>query len=45
MGENYVKKHWEDDLSDYATEHGIDRFSVIEYWGTIDTEIFKEEKR
>jgi len=43
MGENYVKKHWEDDLTDYSPEHDIDRFSVIEYWGVIDSEIFKEE--
>ena len=33
MGENYVKKYWEDDLTDYAPEHGIDRFEVLEYWG------------
>ena len=29
MGENYTKKYWEDDLSDYAPEHGIDRFEVL----------------
>ena len=28
MGENYNKKYWEDDLSDYAPEHGIERFEV-----------------
>ena len=43
MGENYVKKSWEDDLTDYAPEHGIDRFSVLEYWGMVDTELFVEQ--
>jgi len=43
QGENYTKKYWEDDLSDYAPEHGIDRFEVLEYWGMIDTEILEEE--
>ena len=39
VGENYIKKYWEDDLLDYAPEHGIDRFEVLEYWGTCDTEM------
>jgi hypothetical protein len=43
MGENYVKKYWEDDLSDYAPEHGIDRFEVLEYWGTVDVELLEEQ--
>ena len=38
-GENYVKKYWEDDLADYAPDHGIDRFEVFEYWGMIDVEM------
>ena len=42
LGENYNKKYWEDDLSDYAPEHGIDRFEVLEYWGTVDTELLEE---
>ena len=33
------KKYWEDDLSDYAPEHGVNRFEVLEYWGMCDTEI------
>jgi len=41
MGEGYVKKYWEDDLRDYQTDHDIDRFEVIEYWGVIDPEILK----
>jgi len=43
MGENYTKKYWEDDLSDYAPEHGIDRFEVLEYWGMVDTSILEEQ--
>ena len=42
-GENYVKKHWEDDLSDYAPEYMIDRFEVLEYWGVVDTSMLAEE--
>mgnify|MGYP003118043826 CR=1 FL=1 len=43
LGENYNKKYWEDDLSDYAPEHGIDRFEVLEYWGTVDTNLLEEQ--
>ena len=43
MGENYSKKYWEDDLEDYAPEHGIERFEVLEYWGTVDTEMLEEQ--
>jgi len=43
MGENYTKQYWEDDLSDYAPEHGVDRFEVLEYWGMVDTELLKEQ--
>jgi hypothetical protein len=43
MGENYTKKYWEDDLEDYAPEHGIDRFEVLEYWGMVDVEMLKEQ--
>ena len=43
FGENYTKKYWEDDLSDYAPEHGIDRFEVLEYWGMIDVAMLIEQ--
>ena len=43
IGENYTKKYWEDDLADYAPEHGVERFEVLEYWGTIDTGLLEEE--
>ena len=42
QGENYNKKYWEDDLSDYAPEHGIDRFEVLEYWGMCDVEMLED---
>jgi hypothetical protein len=42
QGESYDKKYWEDDLSDYAPEHGIDRFEVLEYWGMCDVDMLKE---
>jgi hypothetical protein len=42
QGESYTKKYWEDDLSDYAPEHGIDRFEVLEYWGMCDVDMLKE---
>ena len=43
-GENYVKESWEDDLSDYAPDHGIERFEVLEYWGMCDTEMLLDQK-
>ena len=43
-GENYTKESWEDDLSDYAPEHGIDRFEVLEYWGMCDTEMLADQE-
>jgi len=43
VGENYIKKYWEDDLSDYAPEHGIERFEVLEYWGMVDTDMLEEQ--
>ena len=43
QGENYEKKYWEDDLSDYAPDHGVDRFEVLEYWGMCDIEMLEEQ--
>jgi len=43
LGENYNKKYWEDDLSDYAPEHGVERFEVLEYWGNVDIELLEEQ--
>jgi hypothetical protein len=41
LGEGYVKKYWEDDLRDYTTDHGIERFEVLEYWGVIEREMLE----
>ena len=41
-GESYTKKYWEDDLADYAPEHGVYRFEVLEYWGMCDIDMLKE---
>ena len=43
IGENYTKKYWEDDLSDYAPESSIDRFEVLEYWGTVDIDMLEDQ--
>ena len=43
LGENYDKEYWEDDLSDYAPEHGVDRFEVLEYWGMVDVDMLLEQ--
>ena len=43
LGENYDKEYWEDDLSDYAPEHGVERFEVLEYWGMVETETLEEQ--
>ena len=43
LGENYDKEYWEDDLSDYAPEHGVDRFEVLEYWGMVDVDMLREQ--
>ena len=44
QGESYDKKYWEDDLSDYAPEHGIDRFEVLEYWGMCDVDMLLDNE-
>jgi len=43
LGENYDKEYWEDDLADYAPEHGVERFEVLEYWGMVDTDMLEEQ--
>lgn len=42
QGESYTKKYWEDDLMDYRTDQGIDRFEVLEYWGAVEREILEQ---
>jgi hypothetical protein len=43
LGENYTKESWEDDLSDYSPDHGVERFEVLEYWGMVDVEMLLEQ--
>ena len=43
LGENYNKESWEDDLSDYAPEYGVERYEVIEYWGVVDVDMLEEQ--
>ena len=43
-GESYVKKYWEDDLSDYETNTSVNRFEVLEYWGVIDKELLERNE-
>jgi hypothetical protein len=42
MGETYEKKYWEDDLTDYQTNTGVNRFEVLEYWGVVNRELLEE---
>ena len=43
LGENYNKEFWEDDLSDYAPEYGVERYEVLEYWGMVDVDFLEEQ--
>ena len=43
-GENYVKKYWEDDLSDYNQESYVERYEVLEYWGMIETSMLIDQE-
>jgi hypothetical protein len=44
QGESYSKKYWEDDLVDYQTDTGIDRFEVLEFWGVVERTMLEENK-
>lgn len=37
----YTKQWWEDTLRDYPVNFNINRYEVLEYWGTVDKEIAK----
>jgi hypothetical protein len=41
-GPDYTKKSWEDDLNDYQTDTGIERYEVLEYWGVVDVELLEK---
>ncbi len=40
-GPDYTKKSWEDDLNDYQTDTGVERYEVLEYWGVVDVELLE----
>lgn len=40
-GFNYIEEYWENALADYRNNNGIERYEVLEYWGTADLD-FKE---
>lgn len=54
-GENYTREWWEDDLNDnqisseFGSENsvtgsgGVDRFEVLEFWGTIDRKVAESQ--
>lgn len=37
-GFNYMPEYWENELKDYRIQSGIERFEVLEYWGSVDKE-------
>lgn len=41
-GASYTKKYWEDDLRDYASNLGVDRFEVLEHWGSVSLDLLEE---
>ena len=41
-GPDYTKKSWEDDLNDYQTDTGVERYEVLEYWGVVDVELLEK---
>jgi len=41
-GPNYIKEYWEDDLSDYQPNMGVERWEVLEYWGAVDVDLLRE---
>ena len=44
MGANYAKEYYEDIIQSYdaQAEYDVDRYEVLEYWGTLDTHLATE---
>jgi len=42
IGSNYVGEYWEETLEDNNNSSSVDRFEVLEFWGTVDAEIAEE---
>ena len=43
MGESYTKEWWEQAMQDDEQEAQSERFSVLEFWGYMDTEMLKDQ--
>ena len=43
MGESYTKEWWEQAMQDDEQEAQSERFSVLEFWGYVDTEMLKDQ--
>ena len=43
MGESYTKEWWEQAMEDDEQEAQSERFSVLEFWGYMDTEMLKDQ--
>ena len=42
MGESYTKEWWEQAMEDTDQETKAERFTVLEFWGYVDTDILEE---
>ena len=42
MGEVYTSEYWEDALKDYYLNDHPERYQVLEYWGTMDTDMAQD---
>ena len=40
-GESYIKEWWEQAMEDDAQESKAERFEVLEFWGSVDTEVLE----
>lgn len=43
-GFDYTQQYWENTLHDYELRQGTERFEVLEYWGTADTDFEEVSK-
>ena len=41
QGESYTKEWWEQAMEDDAQESKAERFEVLEFWGSVDTEVLE----
>ena len=41
VGESYIKEWWEQAMEDDAQESKAERFEVLEFWGSVDTDVLE----